>query len=579
MFRGHTGGAVNDTAFDPFDDNRIASAGDDCKIKLWKIPDGYTYIHNDPENIVDIEPQDELSGHSRKLCHLSWNPVAKNVLASSGKDYSVKIWNVDTKNCEVILQHKDEVTSFAWNYNGTQIVTSSRDKKLRIWDARSGIMIQEGPGHTGAKSTRVVWLGNTNRIASTGFDRFSERQIGLWNAENLSAGPIGGLISVDSSSGILMPFFDPSTNILFIAGKGDGNVRYYEFSIENDDIYELSQYASTDPQRGFAVAPKRTVNVKENEIIRAYKLLNDRAIEPVSFICPRRAESFQDDIYPDAPSAEPAMSAEEFFNGKVVLGPIMCSMRDIYTGDTPTLSKTTTAPISVGKVQKNAQPESKLEATNKPTEPEPTKIVKEVQKSTPTEPSKTESNLKEDKVGALLEKLNELSDDDDTQDVDGNAGDEWDDKPAKAKESSLPKENKNVSKPLVKSKSEPETKEVKTEPVPKEAKSEEEQSIVVSAEVKPTKVQDEPFKTNSDDKAKPAAGGLKANLEKLHQLSEKMETTFSELSLLALDKSQREKDLEERVLKLETQQSEREKVLEERLATLEAILKKIEGKL
>jgi len=43
MFRGHTGGSVLDTAFDPFDERRIASCGEDGKILIWEIPQDYTY--------------------------------------------------------------------------------------------------------------------------------------------------------------------------------------------------------------------------------------------------------------------------------------------------------------------------------------------------------------------------------------------------------------------------------------------------------------------------------------------------------------------------------------------------------
>lgn len=42
----------------------------------------------------------------------------------------------------------------------------------------------------------------------------------------------------------------------------DGNIRYYEY--ENDRFEYLSQYTSADPQRGFAILPKRGVNVSRS---------------------------------------------------------------------------------------------------------------------------------------------------------------------------------------------------------------------------------------------------------------------------------------------------------------------------
>lgn len=517
MFRGHTGGYVNDTAFDPFDDDKIVSAGEDGKICLWEVPKNYTYAHADKDNIVDVSPLGTLSGHTRKVGHLSFNPVAKDILASSSFDYSVKIWNLETMQCITTLQQKDLITSFTWNYNGTQIATASRDKKLRIWDARSGILLAEAAGHTGAKSTRIVWLGNTNRIATTGFDRFSERQIGLWDTLNLDKGPIGGVIPVDSSSGILMPFFDPSTNLLFLAGKGDGNVRYYEYSVENDDIYELSEFQSTDAQRGFAVAPKRFVNVKDNEILKCYKLLNNATIQPLSFIVPRRAEMFQDDIFPDAPANVAALSADEFISGKVVLGPMLCSMRDIYEGiDSPSISKSTTTPSTAATQEfiVEKKPEPKPEPVAPVLIEEPTPVF------TQTPERGVESMLKEKKVNSLLSKVNDLSDDE-YQGVDAANDDE---------DGEWKVEKKNTAEPKVESKVEPTPvpivkSEPKIDPLPKT------DSVPVVSESKPTA----------------SSGGLKANMERLHELVNSLELTVEKLTKSNFEKDERLKTLEEKL--------------------------------
>ncbi len=40
--------------------------------------------------------------------------------------------------------------------------------------------------------------------------------------------------------------------------------------------------------------------------MRAFKTVNDSYIEPISFIVPRRAEVFQDDIFPPAVGSEPS---------------------------------------------------------------------------------------------------------------------------------------------------------------------------------------------------------------------------------------------------------------------------------
>lgn len=216
----------------------------------------------------------------------------------------------------------------SWSANGALLVTTSRDKKLRIWDVRQEKPAVETAGHAGAKNSRAVWLGEHDRIATTGFSRMSDRQLALWDIKAYRE-PIGGFQMLDSISGVCVPFWDDGTQCLYLAGKGDGNIRYYEY--ENDNLEYLSEYKSADPQRGIAFVPKRGVNTHENEVMRAYKTVNDNYVEPVSFIVPRRAEAFQEDIYPPTVGLKPAVSGKDWFNGAEGLPPKV-SMESIFEG-------------------------------------------------------------------------------------------------------------------------------------------------------------------------------------------------------------------------------------------------------
>ena len=261
-----------------------------------------------------------------------FNPAAENVLASSSGDYTVKLWDLEDGKAKLTLKHNDIVQSLSWSADGSMLVTTSRDKKLRFWDVRQEKPAHEVASHAGAKNSRCVWMGGTDRVATTGFSKMSERQLGLWDVRNPTK-PVGGdLIFLDQSSGVGMPFWDDGCHILYIAGKGDGNIRYYEY--ENDKFEFLSEYKSPEPQRGLSFMPKRGVNTHENEIMRAFKTVNDSYIEPISFIVPRKAESFQDDIYPPTVGAKAAMSSSDWLGGKTALPPKV-SMEDIYEGNEP----------------------------------------------------------------------------------------------------------------------------------------------------------------------------------------------------------------------------------------------------
>ncbi|KAK3718179.1 Coronin-like protein crn1 [Vermiconidia calcicola] len=312
LFRGHTA-AVLDTDFSPFNDDIIASGSDDGKVFLWKVPDGFT-LFTDAEEPPDVKPVGKLSGHS-----------------SSG-DYTIKLWDLEDGKAKLTLKHGDIVQSATWSANGSMLATTSRDKKLRFWDVRQEKPAHEVPGHAGAKNSRCVWLGDMDRVVTTGFSKMSERQLGLWDIRNPGK-PVGGDFTIlDSSSGVGMPFWDDSSHVLYIAGKGDGNIRYYEY--ENDKFEYLSEYKSPEPQRGLAFMPKRGVNTHDNEVMRAFKTVNDAYIEPISFIVPRRSENFQEDIYPPTTGTTPAMISGDWFGGKTALPPKL-SMEDVFEGRQP----------------------------------------------------------------------------------------------------------------------------------------------------------------------------------------------------------------------------------------------------
>ncbi|PTB64371.1 DUF1900-domain-containing protein [Trichoderma citrinoviride] len=328
LFRGHTA-TVLDTDWNPFNDHIIASASEDGKVFIWEVPEGFS-LYTDAEVIPDVSPVSKLGGHTRKVGQVLFNPAAENILASASGDFTIKLWDIGTGQSHLTLQHADIVQSLSWNASGSLMVTTSRDKKIRVWDVRQEKPVHEAAGHTGAKNSRAVWLGEHNRFATTGFSKMSERQIALW--EPGRSDPIGGFTHLDAISGVCMPFWDEGSNCLYLAGKGDGNIRYFEY--ENDKFEYLSEYKSVDPQRGIAFLPRRAINVHENEVMRAFKTVNDSYIEPISFTVPRRAETFQADIFPPAVGLRPAVSAKEWLEGKTGLPPKI-DLESIYEGTAP----------------------------------------------------------------------------------------------------------------------------------------------------------------------------------------------------------------------------------------------------
>ncbi|KAI4488493.1 hypothetical protein M0802_011599 [Mischocyttarus mexicanus] len=278
------------------------------RIKLWHIPDG-GISRNLSEWLI------ELQGHKRRVSYIDWHPVAENILFSIGFDHLVIVWDVGRGEAvNIIDRHPDVIYSLSLNRDGSLLATTCKDKRLRVFEPRSGIIVSEGICHAGTKASKVVFLGGSGRLLTTGFSRHSDRQYAIWCQHDLTA-PLTRE-TIDSSSGVIFPYFDNDTNMVYLAGKGDGNIRYYEVVNEVPWMHYLSQFISGNPQRGLGVMPKRGINTSICEVFRFYKLHATRGMcEPISMIVPRKSDQFQEDLYPDTIGTCPALSARDWISG------------------------------------------------------------------------------------------------------------------------------------------------------------------------------------------------------------------------------------------------------------------------
>ncbi|OMH81371.1 Coronin-like protein [Zancudomyces culisetae] len=313
----------------------------------------------------NIKPLAQLKGHGKRVGHVKFNPVAENVAASSGLDYSVRLWDIEHQGEKgAVGGFQDTIQSLDWNYNGTLVAASSRDKKLRLVDLRAKQVVGTAPSHQGGKGSRVVWLGSTGKLATTGFGRTSGRELFVWDVANLEKPEL--TIEIDTSSGILMPFYDESSKMLYLAGKGDGNIRYYEY--EKSKMFYINEYTSTDPQRGMAAMPKRGVNVRDIELMRLFKAVNSNSIEPISFKAPRKDESFQADLYPPAPGGLAALSSEQYFSGSTA-DPVLVDFESIYTNGIAKLVPAEPTPVVSSETTPSSPPPSRASAPPPPLSP------------------------------------------------------------------------------------------------------------------------------------------------------------------------------------------------------------------
>lgn len=299
------GSDVHEFAVDPFDSARIAAGCDDGRLRIWNVVKGM-----EGDRGVDTVDKSFVAGSGR-VNALVFHPRAKDVMLTCSTDGKVKVWDLENEKAMVEILVPGSCLAAAFSIDGTKIAVLGRDKKVRIFDARSGDKLREWDSHDGVKGGRVVWV-NEERVVTVGFGKASRREIKVYDLATREA----KATEVDVNPGIISVFYDEDLNLLYLAGRGDRNFSVWTI---NDDLSAtfLTRFESASVQQGFSFFPKSALDVAKVEVARCWRLVGN-GIEEVSFTLPRtRTEYFQDAVYPDTKDlGKPAVdSAKAWFEG------------------------------------------------------------------------------------------------------------------------------------------------------------------------------------------------------------------------------------------------------------------------
>jgi WD40 repeat protein len=158
---------VRSIAFSP-DGMMLASGSDDQKVKLWSF-DRYT-------GKLSPAPIQPLPDHTYRVRSVAFNPQNNNMLASSSYDNTVRLWNVETGKCQKILdEHTDWVWTAIFSQDGSKLVSSSKDRTLKIWDVSTGKCLQTC---SVAADIQSVAFSPDDKILAAGSD---DKTVKLWN--------------------------------------------------------------------------------------------------------------------------------------------------------------------------------------------------------------------------------------------------------------------------------------------------------------------------------------------------------------------------------------------------------------
>jgi ribosome assembly protein 4 len=166
---GHTDAVIH-VSYSP-DGKRLASGGGDMSVRFWNVSscmpihtcvghkhhvlctgwsaNGAYFVSADKAGEIRVwnpitgqpHTSQTFNGHKKWVTALAFEPFHADPsctrFASSSKDHTIKVWNINTASCEAtICGHTDSVECIKWGGAGL-LYSGSRDRTIKVWEIDS----------------------------------------------------------------------------------------------------------------------------------------------------------------------------------------------------------------------------------------------------------------------------------------------------------------------------------------------------------------------------------------------------------------------------------------------------------
>lgn len=311
------GSGISTMSYSPFNDRLFVSGGDDCKCKIWKLPDEWVEAIHDPALSLN---------HNRKVTIAKFSECTNNLLLTATPQPEIYMWDINNekqiRNFSSLC--KESVQDVVLNEFSSQVYAIQRDGTLIAFDPRAEKPeIQSTIAHkNGGRHRRLLNIPDFGYLASFGSSNRGERQLCIWDVKNLEK-PLKS-VEFDMSSGSLLPMYEEGAGIIYLGGKGDGHIRFVELCHDDRIVASQGAYETSEPERGLFLLPRKMCDIMGCECSRMLKLATESMHTLHWRVLRSHNEFFQDSIYPPVRNtSKPLFEIVDWQNGAADIFPMI----------------------------------------------------------------------------------------------------------------------------------------------------------------------------------------------------------------------------------------------------------------
>ena len=301
---------VLDLEFSPFSSDLLATSFDDYAVLLYKIPEGGLKEHMKQE--VQIYQK-----HTRKVPHVTFNPVAADVICSGAFQGEIHVWNVLKGETYVELKADDTPTMVQWNPNGTLIGATTKNKFMNVFDPRANKMIFKHQINEKIHSAKFTWIDN-DTFVTTSWNQSGAKLLKLWDVRkvkgDLSSEGAVTEVKIDTSTTVTTPFIDRESKLVYTIGKGEAGIHTFDYS--EGKFKKGIDFSSKEPSICSVMFDRKALDYNTLEIDRFARYVNSKKVYYVTYRIARRNPGYNPALYPPVECGEAALTYDQWVGGE-----------------------------------------------------------------------------------------------------------------------------------------------------------------------------------------------------------------------------------------------------------------------